>query len=59
MSERSVAERLARIEAMLEAALKTKDDHETRMRTLENWRYGIAVALVISTVTATAPVFAK
>lgn len=43
-----VVDRLARIETKLDAALKTKDDHETRLRSVERkqWLYAGGVAAV-------------
>ena len=53
---------LARIEVKLDMALKDSADHETRIRSLERWRYALPVALLItlvSTVSTIIQVFTR
>lgn len=53
--ERQILDRLTTIEVMLKGALQSRDDHETRLRSLEAWRWkttgiGAAIGAVIGTV---------
>lgn len=59
-----VAERLARIEATLEGIRrdrdemqKERDDHETRLRSLERWRYMLPSSLLAAVVSAGVTVY--
>lgn len=59
-----VAERLARIEATLEGIRrdrdemqKERDDHETRIRSLERWRYMLPSSLIAALASAGVTVY--
>lgn len=59
-----VAERLARIEATLEGIRrdrdemqKERDDHETRIRSLERWRYMLPSSLIAAVISAGVTVY--
>lgn len=45
-----VVDRLARIEVKLDEALKTRTDHENRLRLLERWKYTLPAALLTSVI---------
>lgn len=44
MTPESVAARLARIETKLDQLLRTRDDHEIRLRRIERWGWLVAGA---------------
>lgn len=59
-----VAERLARIEATLESIRrdrdemqKERDDHESRIRMLERWRYMLPSSLLTAVISAGVTVY--
>lgn len=59
-----VAERLARIETILESMRhdraemqKERDDHETRIRGLERWRYMLPSSLITAVISAGVTVY--
>lgn len=61
-----VAERLARIEATLESIRRDRDemqkereDHETRIRSLERWRYMLPSSLVAAVVSAGVTIYGQ
>jgi hypothetical protein len=43
---------LARIEVKLDNALSQTQDHETRIRSLEKWRYTLPVTVLVSVASA-------
>lgn len=61
-----VAERLARIEATLEGIRrdrdemqKERDDHETRLRTLERWKYMLPSSMAGAVISAGVAVYGQ
>lgn len=61
-----VIERLARIETALESIRrdrdemqKDRDDHETRLRSLERWRYMLPSSLVAALVSAGVTIYGQ
>lgn len=61
-----VAERLARIEATLESIrrdrdemMKDRDDHESRLRGLERWKYMLPSSLVAATISAAVTIYGQ
>lgn len=61
-----VAERLARIEATLESIRrdrdemqKDRDDHETRIRSIEKWKYMLPPTLVTGVISAAVTVYGQ
>lgn len=61
-----VAERLARIETTLESIRrdrdemqKDKDDHESRLRALERWKYMLPSSLVAAVISAAVTIYGQ
>lgn len=61
-----VAERLARIEATLEGIRrdrdemqKDRDDHESRLRSLEKWKYMLPSSLVAAVISAAVTIYGQ
>jgi hypothetical protein len=61
-----VAERLARIEATLESIRrdrdemqKERDDHETRIRALERWKYMLPSSLIAAVISAAVTIYGQ
>ena len=55
----NLADRLARIEVKLDAVLANFTDHETRLRTLEKWKYALPVAFLGTLSAALAAIFGR
>lgn len=53
-----VVDRLARIEVKLDEALKLHQDHESRLRVIERWKYALPLTAFTAVISGALAVFA-